>query len=78
MLYCFVNETVLFEPETCAAVEVGHDSRRHTAYETFPQHLRKQMMVAIPLAVIVQRYQKQISALKLIQDKLAIGLGVGS
>src|SRR5215213_3879637 len=76
VLHRFVDETVLLEPGTGTAVEVGHKLGRHTAYEALAQNLRKQMMIAIPAPLVVQRHEKQIGVLKLGQDELAIRLGV--
>ena len=72
VLHGFVNETVLFEPGAGTAVEVGHRCGGHAAYEALAQNLRKQVMIAIPLAIVVQRHEKQIGVLKLVEDELAV------
>jgi hypothetical protein len=72
MLHGFVNETVLFEPGACTAVEGSNDLGGHTADEALAQNLCKQMMIAIPAPLVVQRHEKQIGVLKLSQDELAI------
>ena len=75
VLHRFGNQSLPLVPHAGAAVQAGHRFGRHAARQPLPQHLGKQMMVAIPLALIVQRHDKQVGALQLIQDELAVANG---
>jgi hypothetical protein len=58
VLHCFGHQPLPRIPHAGAAVQRCHRFGRHAARQPVPQHLGKQMMVAIPLAIIVQRHDK--------------------
>jgi hypothetical protein len=74
VLHRFGNQSLSLKPYAGAAVQASHRFRWHPARQPVPQHIGKQVMIAIPVAVIVQRHDKQVGALKLLQNELAICL----
>ena len=43
--------------------------------QTLVQHIAEQLVVAVPAAYIVQRIQKEIRVLQVLQDFLAVATG---
>ena len=68
------QSALLLVPDAGAPVERRHLAGGRAAVSSGAQHLREEVMIAIPVAFIVQRHQKQIGALELVEDELAVAL----
>ena len=70
--HCLGDQPLLLVPETGAAVKGRRRPGARTARQTVAYHLGEQMMIAIPLPFVIQRHEKQIGALQLIEYELAV------
>ena len=68
------REPMAFEPGTRAAMERCHRFAARAAGQAQAQHVPEQVVVAVPLAPAVQGHEKQIPALQLFEQQLAVGL----
>src|SRR5215213_4251804 len=73
MVQRFGCQSLALEPAAGAAMQYCHLRQGGTISEAVSQRLDKQWVVAIPALLVVQRHNKQVAALDLGQEELAIG-----
>ena len=61
-----VNQRCLLVPGAGAPVQIGHGRSRKVPLQPLPQDVRKEMMIAIPLAPVVQGDEKKVGLLYLL------------
>ncbi len=69
MLHCLANESLPLIPHTGATVQAGHRLGRHSVREPMAEHIGKQVVVTIPLALIVERHDEEVGALQVRKDE---------
>src|SRR5215467_9326413 len=70
MLYGFGDESVLFVPYAGATMQCG-DERGFCLLQVAREHLGKQVVVAVPVPLVIERSHKQVRAFERFEHRLA-------
>ena len=77
-MHGLLNQPLVGEPGACPFMELDDVSRRGTTSQPLLHHICEQMMIAIPAALVVQRYEKTMESLQIGKNDLAVGTVVDS
>src|SRR5262245_25594189 len=75
VLNCFDKQPLLFKPGAGAAMEHRNGFGAPSIAQTRPYNVSKELVIAIPMTVVVQRDDEEIRAFQLVEDKLAVCRG---